>query len=147
MKVILAQDVRALGKVGDLVKVSDGYARNYLIPRRLALAATEDRVHEFAHLKKVAEAKKKKAEGVAKKFAEKLSSVSVTLKANVGEGEKLFGSITTMDIAKELDKQGYAIDRRDLTLEEPIKQLGQYKVKVKVATGVDAHIKVVVERE
>ena len=81
MKVILSQDVRALGKVGDLVKVADGYGRNYLIPRRLAMVATEERVKEFKHLKTVAEAKKKKATTVAKKTAEKIAGVTVTIKS------------------------------------------------------------------
>src|SRR6185369_8905630 len=98
MKVILAQDVRSLGKAGDLVKVADGYARNFLIPRKLAMTATERRVKEFNHLKLVSEAKKKKAAASAQKVADKLSTVTVTLKVTAGEGDKLFGSVTTTDI-------------------------------------------------
>ena len=142
MKVILAQDVRSLGKVGDLVKVSDGYARNFLIPRRLAMMATEKRVKEFKHLQGVAEAKKKKAVAGAKKIADKISGYTVTIKSQAGENDKLFGSVTNSDIARELDKAGFKVERRDIHIEEPIKVLGQYRVKVKITTGVEAEVKV-----
>ena len=147
MKVILSQDVQSLGKVGDLVKVADGYARNFLIPRRLAMTATEKRVKEFKHLQGVAEAKKKKAQAGAKKIAEKLSGVTLTIKAQAGEHDKLFGSVTNNDIALHLAKAGHKVERRDIVIEEPIKVLGQYRVKVKITTGVDAEVKVNVERE
>jgi large subunit ribosomal protein L9 len=147
MKVILSQDVRAVGKVGDLVKVSDGYARNYLIPRRLAMIATEKRVKEFKHLQGVAEAKKKKAVVAAKKIADKVAGLTITIKSQAGENDKLFGSVTNNDIALELAKAGYKVERRDVHIEEPIKVLGQYRVKVKITTGVEAEVKVNVERE
>jgi large subunit ribosomal protein L9 len=147
MKVILAQYVRSLGKVGDLVKVADGYARNFLIPRKLAMMATERRVKEFKHLQGVAEAKKKKAVAGAQKVADKLSGHTVTLKSAAGENDKLFGSITNNDIANELLKAGFKVERRDIVIEEPIKVLGQYRVKVKITTGVEAEVKVNVERE
>ncbi len=147
MKVILQQDVRALGKVGDLVKVAEGYARNFLLPRKLALEATEKRVKEFKHLKGVAEAKKKKAVVAAQDVAAKLSGLTVKIKATAGENDKLFGAVTNTDIAKEISAQGFAVDKRDVILEEPIKQLGQFRVLVKVAQGVEAQVKVAVERE
>ena len=147
MKVILSQDVKSLGKVGDLVKVADGYGRNFLIPRKLAMIATETRVKEFKHLKSVAEAKKKKATVAAKKVVDKLAGVTVTIKAQAGENDKLFGSVTNQDIAKELEKAGHSFERRDIHIEEPIRVLGQYRVKVKIATGVEAEVKVNVERE
>jgi large subunit ribosomal protein L9 len=147
MKVILAQDVRSLGKVGDLVKVSPGYARNFLIPRRLAMMATERRIKEFKHLQGVAEAKKKKAVAGAKKIAEKLSGFTVTIKAQAGENDKLFGSVTNNDIAQELTKGGFKVERRDIHIEEPIKVLGQYRVKIKIISGVESEVKVNVERE
>ena len=147
MKVILSQDVKSLGKVGDLVKVADGYGRNFLIPRKLAMIATETRVKEFKHLKSVAEAKKKKATVAAKKVVDKLAGVTVTIKAQAGENDKLFGSVKNQDIAKELEKAGHSFERRDIHIEEPIRVLGQYRVKVKIATGVEAEVKVNVERE
>jgi large subunit ribosomal protein L9 len=146
MKVILSQDVRTLGKVGDLVKVADGYARNYLIPRRMAMAATEERVKEFKHLQAIAEAKKKKALTGAKKISEKLAGVTLTLKAQAGDGDKLFGTITNSDISQELAKAGFTVERRDIVISEPIKALGQYQVKVKIAATVEAEVKVNVER-
>lgn len=146
MKVILSQDVPNVGKVGDLVKVADGYARNFLLPRKLAMVATEGRVKEFKHLQKIADAKKKKAVVAAKGVADKLSAFTVTLKAQAGEGDKLFGSVTSNDIATELKKGGFAVEKRDIHIEEPIKVLGQHRVKVKVTTGVETEIKVNVER-
>lgn len=147
MKVILSQDVPSLGRIGDLVKVADGYARNFLIPRRLALLATPKREKEMKHLQAVAEAKKKKAVAAGQKTAEKIKALTVTLQAQVGEGDRLFGSVTNKDIAAELNKMGYKFDRRDIVIEEPIKMLGQYRVKLKVVTGVEADLKVVVERQ
>jgi large subunit ribosomal protein L9 len=147
MKVILAQDVRSLGKVGDLVKVADGYARNFLIPRKLAIAATERRIKEFKHLQAMAEAKKKKAQSQAQQVAARLSALSIRVTASAGEGDKLFGSVTTAEIAHKISDQGFTIDKRDVVLDEPIKQLGQYRVIVKVATGVEAQVKVTVARE
>ena len=147
MKVILSQDVPSVGKVGDLVKVADGYARNFLLPRKLAMIATEGREKEFKHLQKIAEAKKKKAVVAAKGIADKLSAITVSLKAQAGEGDKLFGSITSSDISMELKKAGFAVEKRDITISEPIKILGQHRVTVKVATGVETEIKVNVERE
>jgi large subunit ribosomal protein L9 len=113
----------------------------------MAMVATEERVKEFKHLTAVAEAKKKKAAAGAKKIVEKLAGVTVTIKAQAGENDKLFGSVTNQDIARELDKAGHSFERRDIHIEEPIRVLGQYRVKVKIATGVEAEVKVNVERE
>ncbi len=147
MKVILSQDVPTLGKVGDMVKVSDGYARNFLIPRKLALIATEGREKEFKHLQTMADAKKKKATASAQKTADKMGAHTVMLKVQAGENDKLFGSVTNQDIANELTKAGFTVDKRDIEIAEPIKVLGQHRVKVKIATGVETEIKVNVERE
>lgn len=147
MKVILSQDVPSVGKVGDLVKVADGYARNFLLPRKMALIATEGREKEFKHLQGVAEAKKKKAIGAAKQVAEKLAALTVTIKSQAGENDKLFGSVTNADIAAQLVKAGFAIEKRDIHISEPIKVLGQHRVQVKIASGVETEIKVNVERE
>ena len=146
MKVILQKDVKNLGKVGDLVSVSTGFARNFLFPRRLAAEATEKRMSEFAHLKQVAEVKKKKAVGERLELVKKLQGITVVLKGSAGESDKLFGSITNTDISNELEKHGFSIDRRDIHLEEPIRMLGQHKVAVKLGDGQEAELAVSVER-
>ncbi len=146
MKVILQKDVKNLGKVGDLVSVSTGFARNFLFPRRLAAEATEHRVLEFAHLKKVAEVKKKKAVTERQELVKKLQGVAIVLKGSAGESDKLFGSITNADISTELEKKGYSIDRRDIHLDEPIRMLGQHKVHIRLGDGVEAELTVSVER-
>ena len=146
MKVILNKDVKNLGKVGELVNVAPGYARNFLFPRLLATEATEKRMHEFEHLKKVAEFKKKKAIAERKELSKKLSGTAVHLKMAAGEADKLFGAVTTHDISNELEKAGFSIDRRDIHLEEAIKVLGSHKAIIKLGDGVEAEIAIVVER-
>ena len=146
MKVILQKDVKNLGKVGDLVNVSNGFARNYLFPRRLALEATEKRVNEFVHLKAVAEVKKKKAVSERQELIKKIQGVSLSIKASAGETDKLFGAVTNNDISNELEKHGFSIDRRDILLEEPIKMLGQHKATVRLGDGLEAELSVAVER-
>lgn len=146
MKVILQKDVKNLGKVGDLVNVSTGYARNYLFPRQLANEATEKRVKEFNHLKQVAELKKKKVVAERQELVKKLQGVTIVFKASAGETDKLFGAVTNNDISNELEKSGFSIDRRDIHLEEPIKMLGQHKAIVKMGEGLEAELTVSVER-
>jgi large subunit ribosomal protein L9 len=148
MKVILQEDVRNLGKVGDVLKVADGYARNFLLPRKLAVEATEKRVKEWTHLNKVAEAKKKKAVVQRKEVLDKLVKETVNFKADTAEGsDKLFGAVTNSDVAEELVKMGYNIDRKEIVLEGPIRILGQHKAKVKLGEGLEAEIKISVERK
>ena len=146
MKVILQKDVKNLGKVGELVNVASGYARNFLFPRLLAAEATEKRMAEFEHLKRAAEAKMKKANAERQAVIAKLKGVNVVLKATAGEADKLFGSITNNDISNELEKLGFSIDRRDIVLEEPIRVLGSHKATVKLGEGLETTISVVVER-
>jgi large subunit ribosomal protein L9 len=146
MKVILQQDVKDVGKVGELVSVSPGFARNFLFPRKLASEATERRISEWEHLKRVAEVKKKKAVAERQQLLAKISGLVLKFKAAAGETEKLFGTITTSDISKELGKQGFSIDRRDIHLEEPIKQLGTFKATIKFGEGLEANLQVAVER-
>lgn len=146
MKVVLQKDVKNLGKVGDLVNVSSGFARNYLFPRSLAAEATEKRVKEFEHLKKVAEVKKKKAVGERQELVKKLQGVQVLVKVQAGETDKLFGAVTTNDLSNELEKLGFSIDRRDIHLDEPIKMLGQHKAAIKLGDGIEAELTVSVER-
>ena len=146
MKVILQKDVKNLGKVGDLVNVSSGYARNYLFPRRMATEATEKRVAEFTHLKKVAEVKKKKAVAERQALIAKMTGVSIVIKASAGETDKLFGAVTNNDISNELERQGFSVDRRDIHLEEPIKMLGQHKANIRLGEGAEAELTISVER-
>src|SRR6218665_3948245 len=112
MKVILSKDVKDVGKVGELVNVATGFARNFLFPRKLASEATEKRVTEWNHLNRVAEAQKKKAVAERKELLSKMSGTALSFKVSAGETDKLFGSITTNDISRELDKKGFSVDRR-----------------------------------
>lgn len=146
MKVILQKDVKDLGKVGDLVSVSEGFARNFLFPRKLALEATEKRVKEFDHLNRVAEAKKIKANSDRQAILNKISGVTLNFKMAAGDSDRLFGTVTTTDISKALEKQGFSVDRRDILLEEPIKILGQHKAVIKYSEGLQANIAIAVER-
>jgi large subunit ribosomal protein L9 len=146
MKVILQKDVKDIGKVGDMVNVAPGFARNFLFPRKLAQEATENRVTEYEHLKRVSEAKKKKAIGERQALLAKVNGVSLTFKVSAGETEKLFGSVTTQDISKQLEGQGFSIDRRDIHLEEQIKVLGNHKATIRMGDGLEASVQIVVER-
>lgn len=147
MKVILKQDVKGLGKKGDVVNTSDGYARNFLFPKGLAVEATEGKIKE-QQAQKANEAKKKSQElQEAKEIAKKLSEVVLTLKVKTGENGKLFGSITSKDISEALKNQyGYDIDKKKIVLDEAIKVAGIYKVEVKVYPEVSATIKVSIEQ-
>ncbi|MBX3041182.1 MAG: 50S ribosomal protein L9, partial [Bdellovibrionaceae bacterium] len=142
MKVILAKDVKDVGKSGDLVSVSAGFARNFLFPRKLASEATEKRVKEWEHLKRVADARRKKAVAERQEILKKISGVTVTFKAQAGDNDKLFGTITTTDISKELEKHRFSIDRRDIHLEEPIKVLGSHKAIIRYSEGLEAAVQV-----
>lgn len=147
MKVILQKDVKNVGKVGDLVNVKAGFARNFLFPRKLASEATEKRMKEWQHLQKVAEVRKKKAVADRQEIVKKLQGVTLTFKSEAGSGDKLFGSITSMDISNQLEGFGFSIDRRDIHIEEAIKVLGQHKAQVKLGEGQHADLIVVVERK
>ena len=146
MKVILQQDVKDLGKVGEIVSVSSGFARNFLFPRRMASEATETRVSEWQHLNRVAEVKKKKAVADRQALLGKINGTAIKFKAAAGDSDKLFGTVTTADISKELGKAGFSVDRRDIHLEEPIKILGTHKATIRMGEGLEAAVQVVVER-
>ncbi len=147
MKVILKENVESLGKAGEAVKVADGYARNYLIPKGLAVEASSWSLKALEHEKKrimqKIESEKKKAE----LMVEKLRGVTCTLYRRAGEQDKLFGSVTTKDIEKSLIEQGIEIDRRMIILEEPVRSLGEFPVKIKLQPGVTAEIKIMVVGE
>lgn len=146
MKVILNQDVKDLGKIGEMVQVKPGYARNFLFPRKLAAEATEKRIKEFKHLQMVAESKKTKAVEQRKSVIEKLQGTTVEFSVEASEDEKLFGSISALDISRKLEEQGFEIDKRDIQIEEPFKVLGQHKAMVVLGEGLEAEITVAVER-
>ena len=146
MKVILQKDVKDLGKVGDMVNVSEGFARNLLFPRKLALEATEKRENEYNHLKRVAESKKKKGMADRQATLNKIKGTTVAFKLNAGENDKLFGTVTTSDISKGLEKLGFSVDKKDIHLEEPIKVLGTHKATIRYAEGLETSIQVAVER-
>jgi large subunit ribosomal protein L9 len=147
MKVILKEDVPSLGKRGDSIKVSDGYARNFLIPKGLALEATGKNINVLEHAKKViaqqSEKERKKAESLLQQF----SGVTVTIPCKVGEMDKLFGSVTGKDIEKALKEKGFEVDKRQVVIEDAIKSLGEHRVKIKLHPGIVADITVNVTRE
>ncbi len=147
MKIILREDVPSLGKGGELVEVKPGYGRNYLLPRGLAVAANPRNVREIEHQKQVAAAKAAKLKASAEALARRLAETPVSLKRKVGEQDKLYGSVTAMDIAEALGQRGLSIDRRSIDLAEPIKTVGEFEVPVKLHHEVAGTVKVKVEPE
>lgn len=146
MKVILQKDVKDVGKVGELVSVAAGFARNFLFPRKLAQEATETRQSEWEHLNRVAETKKKKAVVERQAMLAKINGTSLNFKVSAGETDKLFGSITTNEISRELQNKGFSVDRRDIFLDEQIKVLGNHKAVIRMGEGLEATVQLVVER-
>jgi large subunit ribosomal protein L9 len=144
MQVILKEDVEKLGTMGQVVEVKRGYARNYLLPRDLAIEATARNLKQLDHKKRTVSDKIKKLQKESQSLADRLAQVSITLYHSAGEEDKLFGSVTSMEIAEALKEQGIELDKRKIALEEPIKRLGEYKVPVKLAGGVSAEVKVTV---
>ena len=147
MEVILRSDIERLGKIGDVVRVSPGYARNYLIPKNLAYTATGGNLKRIEFEKRSASQLADHELEQARKHAEKLSELSLTFQVKVGEEDKLYGSVTTGDIVEEASKQGFDLDRRKIVIEEPIKKLGVYTVGVRIQPEVVAEIKVWVVKE
>jgi large subunit ribosomal protein L9 len=142
MKVILQENVEGVGHLGDLLDVSDGFARNYLLPRQKALEANPRNVKALEHAKRVMAEKVKKEKLEIEAFAKKMSAVSVTIQAQVGKDDKLFGSVTSKDIAEGLAEQGFTVDRRKIQLTHPIKELGTVAVPVKLHRDVTATVSV-----
>jgi large subunit ribosomal protein L9 len=147
MEVILREDIENLGNRGEVVKVAPGYARNFLLPKRLAVAATESNKkiveqERQAHLRKEAKLKNE-----AEDLSKMLTGVTVTITQKAGENDQLFGSVTAKDVADALAGKNYTIDRRKIQLDEPIKQLGEYKVPVRLHRDVTAEVTVVVAKE
>lgn len=145
MIVILQKDLKGTGKAGDVVKVSDGYARNMLIPRGIAKEATEGNVKSLKKQKEIAEEKKAEQKAAAEETAKKISGLSVTIQTKGGEGGRLFGSITSKDIAQALaDQHKIKVDKKKIDLDSPIKQTGELTVPIKLYPGVAAQLKVTI---
>ena len=144
MQVILRQTMDNLGEAGSVVNVKDGYARNYLFPRDLAAPATSGMKRQLEHLKRLAEKRRLKELRTAEDLRDRLAITTVEMQARVGEKDKLYGSITTHQIADALAAQGITIDRRKIVLEHPIRELGEHSVRIKVDPKVTATLKVIV---
>ena len=142
MKVILLQDVRGQGKKGQLINVSDGYARNFLFPRKLAQEATADNINTMRMNDKAKQEKEQRAREEAAALSAKLRDMTLTVLAKGGGAGRLFGSVTSQEISDALAEQGMELDRRKIVIEEPIKTVGLYTVKCKLGFGIDAALKV-----
>jgi large subunit ribosomal protein L9 len=147
MEVILREHVDKLGRRGEVVKVADGYARNYLLPRKLALLATEGNKKQVERERAKLDAKEAEDRGVSETMAARMSGVEIEIARKVGETEALYGSVTSADIAEALAAKGFEIERRKLVLPEPIKQIGEFDVPVKLHRDVVAHVRVKVVPE
>ncbi len=147
MEVILREHVDNLGRRGEIVKVADGYARNYLLPRKLALLATEGNKQRIERERSKFEAREAEEKLVAQAIAERLAGVEVEITRKVGETEALYGSVTTSDIAHALEAKGVEVDRRKIHLQEPIKRLGAFDIPVRLQRDVTATVKVKVVPE
>ena len=147
MKIILKENMDTLGLAGDVVDVAKGYARNYLIPKGMALEANARNIKLFETQKKKIEVKRLKVKEDAEQIKERLTGVTITISQKVGEEEKLYGSVTSMDIAAQLEQQGIVIDRKKISLDKPIKTLGEFEVPIKLYPKVLGTIKVVVVPE
>jgi large subunit ribosomal protein L9 len=147
MLVILLESIPSLGKAGDQVKVSDGYGRNYLIPKKKAILATEKNLKVLEHQKRQVQQSMEKAKKDAEKMAQQIADLSCTFTKAMGESGKLFGSVTSMDIENYLKENGMEVDRKKISLEEPIKNIGMFTVPIKLHPEVTAHLKVWVVQE
>jgi len=147
MKVILRENLDNLGETGEVVEVKDGYARNFLIPRKLAFEANTKNLNQLEAQKKQLERKIEKEKILAERIREEIEKISLTIQMKVGEDGKLFGSVTTQMIADALKEKGFEIDRKTITIPEPIKALGIYNIEIKLHKDVVAKIKVWTVRE
>ena len=146
MKVILQQDVRNLGDMGDIVRVKDGYARNYLLPRGMAIIANEKNTRQLDHFKRMAQAKAEKERLSALDLAKKLENTPISFEVKIGEDDKVFGSVTSKDIIERLTENGFELERKNIQLPSPLKTLGSHKVKVSLNRGVSAELEVYLQK-
>jgi large subunit ribosomal protein L9 len=147
MEVILKEDVNKLGHRGDVVKVAEGYGRNFLLPKKLAMEATPGNKAVIEQMKQASVRRSAKEKSEAELLVNQLNQVELVFKRKVGENDHLFGSVTASEIAQQLEQKGFTIDRRKLQLEEPLRQLGEFHVPVKLHREVTAHVKVTVKAE
>jgi large subunit ribosomal protein L9 len=147
MEVILKEDVSKLGSRGDVVKVAEGYGRNYLLPRKLAIIANEGNKAVIAQMKAAAVRRSAKEKAQAEELAKHFDGLSVSFQRRSGEHDQLFGSVTSGDIADGVAKKGINLDRRQIQLHDPLKTLGEFTVPVKLHKDVTAHLKVIIEKE
>jgi large subunit ribosomal protein L9 len=147
MKVVLKDDIMNIGKMGQIIDVADGYARNYLVPRGLAIEANTKNIKSLEHEKRIIKEKAKKIRNSAEDLSHKISTMTLVIKSKSGDDGKLFGSVTTMDIAKLLQNEGVEIDKKRISLDEPIKRLGSYTVNVKLHSEISTQLNVQVVEE
>jgi large subunit ribosomal protein L9 len=147
MEVILKEDVAKLGSRGDLVKVAEGYGRNFLLPRKLAIEATAGTKKVIEQMRAAALRRSAKEKAQAEELSKQFDGLSVVFARRAGEQDQLFGSVTSSDIGDALEKKGFNVDRRKIQLHEPLKSLGDFTVPVKLHKDVTAHLKVVIEKE
>jgi len=147
MEVILKEDVAKLGSRGDVVKVAEGYGRNYLLPRKLAIEASASNKAVIEQMKAAAVRRSAKEKAQAEELSKQFDGLSVNFTRRSGEHDQLFGSVTSSDIAEALEKKGFNIDRRKVQLHEPLKTLGEFTVPIKLHKDVTAHLKVLIEKE
>ncbi|QSZ27345.1 50S ribosomal protein L9 [Aceticella autotrophica] len=147
MKVILNKDVKGIGKAGEIVNVSDGYGRNYLLPKGLATDATKANLHALNEKKKAEEKKRQQEMEKAQEIAKKIALETIVLKVKAGENGKLFGSITSKDIQDVLNRKGFDIDKKKINLPEAIRSTGSFNVDIKLYPGVSAKVKIQIEAE
>jgi large subunit ribosomal protein L9 len=147
MEVILKEDVAKLGSRGDVVKVAEGYGRNYLLPRKLAIQATADNKKVIDQMKAAAVRRSAKEKAQAEELAKQFDGVSVSFQRRAGEHDQLFGSVTSTDVAEALEKKGFNIDRRKIQIHDPLRTLGEFTIPVKLHKDVTAHLKVIIEKE
>lgn len=147
MKIILKQDVETLGNVGEIVEVAKGYARNFLIPKKMAVIATASNLKQYEEERRLEKLQSEKEKRLAENIAKQLEKISITATVPVGEEDKVFGAVTSQDISNLLKEKDYDIDKRKILLEEPIKALGVYDVGIKLTSDVEAKIKVWVVKE
>ncbi len=147
VEVILRDDVANLGKIGDVVRVKPGYARNFLLPRGLAVEANTKNLRVLEHQKRIIAVKAEREHKAAEAAAGKLNGLKLTVRAKAGDEGRLFGSVTNLDVERLLAEKGFTVDRRKIALEEPIKQLGTFPIEVKIGRGIRVTVELTVESE